>query len=538
MLRRKALAFLAILGVVAAACGGGDDDAERARPAGSPDADAEVRIAAPEDQWPENGAAAKATHFAYVHNVNVYEPLVYLASDYTLKPGLAERWELVNDAKTWRFHLRRGVQFHDGRPFGADDVVWTWGVRQLEGKTLGTVANTLGPESVRKVDDFTVDFTPTVANLRIPEQIVHPEGAIVPKGNHNDSTPPVGTGPFKVVSYTPKQTAVVERFDGYWGEKPKVKRMSIRFLPDPQTRVEALRSGQVDFVIDLPAETVESIENDERFRVVRSKPARNHLLYVNKSQGRLTADKAVRQAVALALDRRAYVDVVFEGNAEPGRWMAPASVLGKSAELVSANPFDPQRARTLLDQAGWVPGPDGVRAKGGQRLTLKLLGTQETPESALLFLQSQLKDVGIDVAILKTPDVSTRTALYKKGTGDFDLDLEPPNQNDGNPAFLPVLRMYSKNPDTAQFAPNAPPVTPSGPRFDAEAEKALAATTRDEVQRSAAEMMKILSNEDFIVVPLAGVYRIYAMTRSVDLGDPHPSFTNQTWFSLTMSNGR
>ncbi len=103
---------------------------------------------------------------------------------------MAERWELVNDAKTWRFHLRRGVQFHDGRPFGADDVVWTWGVRQLEGKTLGTVANTLGPESVRKVDDFTVDFTPTVANLRIPEQIVHPEGAIVPKGNHNDSTPP------------------------------------------------------------------------------------------------------------------------------------------------------------------------------------------------------------------------------------------------------------------------------------------------------------------------------------------------------------
>lgn len=536
-MRRKGLVLALILGFVAAACGGGGNGGGTTveEPTARPDPEAEVRMVVGEDTWPENGPGPKATHFAYPFNVNVYEPLIYLGSDYTLQPGLAERWELVNEGKTWRFHLRRGVTFHDGRPFSADDVVYTWGVRQVEGNTLPTVANTLGPDSVQKVDDFTVDFTPKVTNLRIPEQIVHPEGAILPVGGHNDSTPPVGTGPFKVVSYTPKETAVVERYDDYWGDKPKVKRLNIRFLPDPQSRVEALKSGQVDYVIDLPADATESIESDDRFRVVRSKPGRNHLIYVNKSEGRLTSEKAVREAIAVALDRKTYAEVVFEGNAEPGRWMAPASVLGKSANIVKAVPFDVDRAKKVLDEAGWEEGADGIRTKNGQRLSLKLLGTQETPESGLLFIQSQLKDAGIEVNILKTPDAATRGSLYARGSGDFDLDLEPPNQNDGNPAFLPVLRMAASSPTNAQFAPNAAPVTPSGPAFEDEVQKAATDEDRAEVQKASATMMKILINDEYIVIPMAGIFRIHGMVKNVNLGDPHPSNTNQTWLSLTMS---
>jgi len=528
--RRKAILFALILGMFAAACGGGDETGTGgAGSQGAADPNAEIRIAAAEDQWPDNGAGAKATHFMYVHNVNLYEPLVYLGSDYSLKPGLAERWELQPDGKTWRFFLRRNVQFHDGSPFGADDVVWTWGVRQPEGKTLPTVANTLGPDSVEKIDDFTVDFTPVQSNLRIPEQIVHPEGAIVKRGTHNDTAPYAGTGPWKYVSYTPKQNAVFERNDAYWGEKPKAKRMTIQFLPDPQTRLEALKAGQVDFVIDLPPDAARSLESDDRYRVVRSKFGRTHLIYVNKTEGRLTAEKAVREAVAHAIDRKSYVDVVLDGNGDPGRWMAPPGVLGSAADDVAAVPLDPNRAKKVLEDAGWVPGSDGIRMKGDRRLSLKLLGQQEVPESALLVIQSNLKAVGIDVEIKKTPDAATRNALYSSGKGDFDLDLEPPNQNDGNPAFLPVLRMYSKNANTAQFAP--------GGRFDVEAEKALAAKTTPEVQKASATMMKILSNEEYIVVNLANVYRIYGMARNVNFTDPHPSFTNQTWFSLSKTNG-
>ena len=541
-MRRKFVILGLLMGLLAAACGGSDSNGTAGgqtggQTTGQPDLEAEVRIAANEDTWPGGGTGAKSYHYMYVLNATIYEPLIYLESNYTLRPGLAERWEILPDGKTTRFHLRRGVKFHNGQPFTADDVVWTWGVRQLEGKTLSTVANTLGPDSVKKVDDFTVDFTPVQPNLRIAEQIVHPEGAIVPVGTHNDTMPVNGSGPYKVVSYTPNQNAVIERNEDYWGEKPKVKRIVFQFLPDPQTRLEALRAGQVDFVIDLPPDAAGSLEADDRFQVVRSEPGRNHLLYVNKLEGRVTSEKAVREAINFAIDRQAYVDVVLDGNAEPGRWMAPESVLGSSASIVREVPRDLARSRKVLDDAGWRVGADGIRERGGQKLSVRLLGQQEVPESALLVIQSNLKDIGVDTVILKTPDGATRSALYASGKGDFDLDLEPPNQNDGNPAFLPVLRMYSASATNVQFAPNAAPVTENGPAFDAEVTKALGAKTTAEVQQASANMMRILSNEDHIVIPLAGAFRIYGMTKNVNLEDPHPSFTNQTWNSLVKTSG-
>lgn len=537
-MRRKLIPIVLSLAVLTAACGGDEGTSGKGQAVENPDLTAEIRMAASEDAWPTEGKEEKSTTFAYPLNVNVYEPLIYLSSDYTLRPGLAERWELVNNGKTWRFHLRRGVKFHDGSDFNADDVMWTWDKRQVEmgAHTLSTVSNTLGPDSVQKVDDFTVDFTPVTPNLRIPEQIVHPEGAIVPEGKHFDASPPVGSGPFRVASYTPNQSVVVERYEGYWGDKPKAKRLNIRFLPDPQSRIEALRSGQVDFIDDVQPGAVASLEGSARFRIVKSDPGRNQLIYVNKTGKApydLGADPAIREAVALALDRRTYVDTIFEGNANPGRWMAPKSVLGAAADTVAAVPFDAARARKVLDDAGWRPGPDGIRAKDGRRLTLTIIGWEEIPDEAFQFIQSQLKDVGIELNIKKAPDRPTYRTYYQNT--EFDLDLEVPNQNDGNPAFLPVLRMYSKNSGTNRFAPNAAPQTPNGPEFDARAEKALAATSTPEVQRASAEMMEILINQDHIVVPVAGVFRIYGMTSNVGLGDPHPSQTNQSWASLAKS---
>jgi peptide/nickel transport system substrate-binding protein len=530
-MRRKAVIVALLFGLMATACG---TSANKNTPgsqaaANAPDPNAVVNIAGPEDQWPVQGTGtgAQATTFAYPFNVNVYEPLIYLGSDFTLKPGLAESWELLNGT-TWRFHLRHNVTFHSGKAFNADDVMWTWGDRQMRGKTLATVVNTLGPDSVKRIDDFTVDFTPKTPNNRLPEQIVHPEGSIVEQNKDFDATSPDGgTGPFKVASYTAGQTVVLDRFDGYWGTKAQVQRMNIRFLPDPQTRVEALKSGQVDLVVDLPANATSSFASDKAYRLVKSRPGRNFLIYVNKTEGRVTADQAVRQAVALSINTKDYTQVVFEGNADPGRFMAPEAVLGSSGSIVKAPPFDPKQAATVLDQAGWKAGSDGIRSKDGRRLTLKLLPQADTPAGSGEFIQSQLKAVGIEAQLIATPDTATRNTLYNNGKGDYDLDLEGPNQNDGNPAFLPVLRMYSKNPNTAQFAPGAD--------FDALAEKTFTAPTTAEVQGLSAQMMKILTDDTYLNIPLAGVYRIFGMSSKVNLSDPHPSNTNQTWFSLTKS---
>lgn len=512
------LAAMALPGV--AGCGSEDEGSG----IDDPDPDAEVRIAAAEDTWPGQGEGSESTAFAYPLNVNVYEPLVILGSDYSLEPGLAESWELTS-SDTWRFHLRRGVKFHDGTDFNADDVIWSWGERQVEGQALSTVAATLGPDSVQKVDDYTVDFTPEEPNLRLPEQIVHPSGAIVPEGQHMDSDPPVGTGPFQVVDYQPNQSVAVERFDDYWGDAPGASRLEFRFLPDPQTRMQALQAGEVDFVLDAPPESVSSVEQDDGLRVVSSDPGREHLIYINKTGEPpydLGEDANIRQAVSLAIDREAYVETVFEGNAEPGRWMSPESVLGEHADLVEPVPYDPEEARSILEQDGWRVGSDDIRVKDDRRLVLDLLGWTEVSQVALQLLQAQLGEVGIEVNINRAPDMATYGNLYDNT--EFDLDLEVPNQNDGNPAFLPVLRMYSEYEGTERFAP--------GGEFDTWAERALSAETEDEVQRASAEMMRILINEEYIVVPLAGVFRIYAMTSDTDLRDPHPSQTNQLWVSL------
>lgn len=540
-MRRKFLVIALLVGAIATACGGGgssDKSSETTTAPKPPDLNATIKIGANEDQWTVNGTGAKATHFMYVTNQNVYEPLIYLGSDYTLKPGLATSWTLQPDGKTWRFALRKGVTFHDGTPFTADDVVWTWGQRQFDGRTLSTVTNTLypagqpfNPDAVKKIDDYTVDFTPATPNLRLPEQIVHPEGAIVKKGTHNDTAPYAGTGPFKYVSYVEKQTAVFERNDSYWGDKPKVKRIEIQFIPDPVARLQALKSGQVDFVYDLPPDATKSLDNDPNFKVVKSQAGRNHLLYVNLTPGRVTADKNVREAISYALDRQAYVNVVLEGNGEPGRWMAPKSVLGSAADSVAPIVRDVGRANKILDDNGWVKATDGSRSKDGQPLKVILLGQQEVPESALTVIQANLKDAGIAVDIKKTPDVATRNALYNQGKGDFDLDLEPPNQNDGNPAFLPVLRMSKRSPTNVQFAPTGT----AGDAFETEATKSDQAKTTAEAQTASANMMKILMNQEFIVDGLAGAYRIYGMAKNVTFTDPHPSFTNQTWFSLAVT---
>ena len=518
---RRWLVAAMVFTVVANACAGAAPQA-----AAQPDPNAEIRFASDEDTWPGEGEKEKSKLFAYPLNMNVFEPLIYLGSDYSLKPGLAERWELIQP-NTWRFHIRKGVKFHDGSPLTADDVVWTWGDRQLKGQALSTVTNTLDANSVKKIDEFTVDITPKVPNLRLPEQIVHPNGSIMPKGKHPDEPGTPGTGPFKVVEYRRADSATFERNEAYWGEKPKVKRIVVRFLPDPQARIQALKAGDVDFIKDAPPDAVRSLES-AGLTVVRSKPGRNQMFYLyrnGKAPNDLLTDKSIRQAVSLSIDRKTYAETVFDGNADPGRAMAPASILGKFAELVAAPVYDPAKAKSVLDAAGWKAGASGIREKSGRALKLEMIAWAEVSSTALELLQSQLKAVGIDVVIKKAADQPTYSGFYRGNA--FDLDLEVPNQNDGNPAFLPVLRMYSKATGTERFAP--------GGEFDTWAAKALAAPTTEGVQEASAQMMRILIHEEFTVVPLAGLYRIYAMRKGVSLGDPHPSATNQTWISLTAS---
>ena len=596
------------------------------------DGDADIKVAAAEDLWPigdsGSGPGYHSSYFAYPLNANMYDPLIIIGSDYSLNPGLAVSWERIpvsdtttkptrpypND--TWRFHLRQGVKFHDGSVFDADDVVWTW--RDRAGRNaapLTTVVNTLGytfkghpADSVEKISDFIVDITPRVANLRIPEQIGHPIGGIVPVGKHFDGSTkgttgtngtdpvipgkPIGTGPFKHVSWTPGASAVFERNDQYWGEHAKVRSMSYEFIPLETTRTAKLQAGEVDLVIDFNPLQVNTLPA-QGFRIVTAGYGRNHLMYTQKvikddPGGRrydLGANPVIRRAASLAINRGDYLQTVFGGNALIGRWMAPPTILGTYANNVPAVVQDQDLARSLLAGDGWVCtgaaapacGANEIRSKGVRQLTLKMVGPPEVPPEGYTLLRDNMRAVGIDLETVRAADNTQRQANHNSTLWDFSLLI--PNQNDANPGFLPGLAFacnLSTN-SSFRFAPvdgtNATgpvandttangggsfpfgkqpchaagagtPANTTGPtlgQFDAVHVPALnGATTPAAAQQAAAQMMKILvgqggaaAGETAVVIPVAGVFRIYGMSDDVNLGDPHPSQTSQRWVSLT-----
>lgn len=516
--------LVVVLALAAAACvrGAGPETA------GQAPGRTELRVGFMDDQYVLEGPEARLG--MYPLNVNAVETLDFLTPNYEVKPLLAEKWELV-PPNTWRFTLRSGVGFHDGTPLKAEAVAFMF-ERQSKRRGGGTVK--AGPGSVKVVDDLTVEFTPTVPNVRVPQQIVHPSNGVVAPGS-DPGTKPVGTGAFRFVEYRQKELISVERNPDYWGPKPKLERITFRFYPDANARVLALQSGDVDLIFNVNRPDVKGLR-DKGFRVVTSTVGAYRAIYLN-SRGKpphdILQDVLVRKAVAHSIDRKRYVDGVLDGLATTDPTMVPPSSMGTHASMVKGYAHDPARARALLDQAGWRPGTDGIREKDGRKLKLTIVSgfpSAETHRPGPAFIQSQLKEVGIDSEIVERPDSASYQALIDAGQGD--LYLEEGSQNDADPGFLPTLLFYtggggSSAPYQSLFAPGA--------KFDQVLAPSRSEADIAKVQKSVAEAMHELVDEYVGIVPLAGIYRVYATSADVRGFTPHPSFLNTRWESVSLA---
>jgi peptide/nickel transport system substrate-binding protein len=476
----------------------------------------ELVVGAAGDATPSGAFQARLG--VYPLNTNVAEPLVRLAPDYTVEPLLATRWEL-HGANTWRFHLRQGVRFHDGQPLDARAVH-----ASLVQVARGGLGYSFVPEEgIRIVDDSTVELTPDRPNLRLPEQLVHPNYSIFAAGT-DPAVNPVGTGPFRFVEYLPQQRIVVTRNDAYWGEKPRLDRITFRFFPDAVTRTLALSAGEIDLLMDLPKEQVASIERHPELRVVRAPPGLIMALQLN-SHGQdpysLLSRRDVRLALGLAIDRERLVRNVWNNEGLAVQNMTVPEVLGRYARLVRGLPYDPARSATLLDREGWRVGADGIRERGGRRLRLVLLANPEVETETPEFIQAELRKVGVEVDWVKLPDIGSYAARLNRG--EFDLNLGLSNQNDANPLFLPALIYYSKS--TRPFAR----WHYVGLGFDRLVEQGMRTTDPAEAQRLAAEAIHLAVDEAQSLLPIAALFRLYALRAGVEGFDPHPSSTNQSW---------
>jgi peptide/nickel transport system substrate-binding protein len=454
---------------------------------------------------------------------------VTLSPTYEVLPGLATKWEL-RPPNTYRFTLRQGVKFHDGTPFTAKDVVWS--IQRIAKQGGGTVG--VGPNSAVVVDDFTVDITPKSQNLRALQQLVHPTWSIAKADS--DAAKPMGTGPFKLTEYVKDQRIVVSANDDYWGGKPTLRKITFRFIPDANTRVLALQAGEVQ-ISDIPKESAKTITGD--FSVSRSKVGAYEAIYINvrgKQGYDLGKDLAIRQAIAYGIDKKVVVDSVWQGNAEVNQTMIPPGILGSEASRIIGTNRDVAKAKKLLDDAGWKAGTDGIREKNGRKLSLTMVvgfPNADTHKPMPEFAQAQFKEIGIDVKIVTTPDTTSYEARLAKGEGD--LWVEAGSQNDANPCFLPDLLFSSPDPAGDEESNMYGNSFSLGATFDANIKRCREATTTADVQKAAADSMKLLVDDQFVVVPLAGTYRINGISNKVLDFTVHPAGVHQRWNSVKLA---
>ncbi|MBA3440177.1 MAG: ABC transporter substrate-binding protein [Pyrinomonadaceae bacterium] len=457
----------------------------------------------------------------YPLNVNVAEPLVRLSPDYKVEPSLATSWE-YRGQNTWRFFLRRGVRFHNGQEFTARAVEWS-----IEQYAKGNVGYSfLTEESVKIVDDYTVDITPSKPNIPLPQQLVHPNYSIF-ASDTDPAVKPIGTGAFQMIEYRPNERIVVMRHESYWGEKARLPRITFRFIPDATTRVLALQAGEVDLIVDLPREQAAQIAAQPNLTVARSPVGLIMSLQLNihgAEPHTLLTERLLRQALGYAIDRQTLIQKVWEGEGSEAQNMTAPAILGVYAAQVKGFAFNQNKAAELLEASGWSVGADGIREKNERKLQLIFLANPDIDAGTVEFIQAQLKQVGIDAKWNKLPDVGSYAA--RQNDGEFDINLSISNQNDANPLFLPALIYYSKSsrPFTRWYY--------VGEKFDRLIEIGLQSSNPDDVQRIAAESIHVAIDEEAALIPIAGLFRLYAHKRTVEGFVPHPSSTNQSWSQI------
>jgi peptide/nickel transport system substrate-binding protein len=337
---------------------------------------------------------------------NMLEPLLTMDDKMQIRPALATSYEVLSPTKV-RFKLRPGVKFHDGTPFNAAAVKFTFD-RALRGTPPARWASLAGSLSgAEVVDDLTVDVTtrepygPILRTLAMYcTGIVSPTA--VQKMGENFSRAPVGTGPFRFVEWKTNTHVILERNPNYWGDKALLDRVIFKVVPEEGARMIALQTGDADMVLIPAPAQLPTLKRDPKFTVHEVVGGRVVFAGMNASTPPLD-DVRVRTALLHAVDRKAILENILEGSAIPARGVLAPSVFGfKDMQLDQLYPFDRAKAKALLAQAGWTPGPDGVLTKGGQRLSLSWLAARgRYPKDGEITeaIQAMFKEVGVEAKV-------------------------------------------------------------------------------------------------------------------------------------------
>ncbi|WP_259779473.1 ABC transporter substrate-binding protein [Aestuariispira ectoiniformans] len=426
--------------------------------------------------------------------MNIYDGLVRY-KDGTLQPvpALAKSWTISDDGLVYTFKLRDGVKFHDGSPFNAEAVKFTFD-RMLDEKhpyhNTGPFPLSFYFSAVDKVvakDDLTVEFTlkepyaPFMSNLAQPTGLIVSPEAVKQYGK-DFGRHPSGTGAFKFAEWESNAKVVAVRNDDYWGGAPKLEAVVFRPITDANTRVAEMLSGGIDMMVEVPPDNVATFASDAGYKVQEQAGPHVWFLILNAKEGPM-ADKRVRQAVNYAIDKKALVSNVLQGTAEVAAGPTPPAFSWAYNDSLQPYPYDPEKAKMLIKEAG----QDGADltfyvTEGGSGML------DPIPMGAAI--QADLAKVGLNV---KIETYEWNTFLGKVNPGlEGKADMAEMAWMTTDPDTLPYLALRSAAwPGKGGFNSGYY----SNPKVDELLEKARSSTDQKERARLYKEMQEIVRDD-------------------------------------------
>ncbi|MCQ4085445.1 ABC transporter substrate-binding protein [Saccharibacillus sp. JS10] len=367
---------------------------------------------------------------------NIFDTLVKRDENEKLIPGLATSWKQVDDL-TWEFKLREGVSFTNGEPFNAEAVKYSLD-RVIDPASNAPTASYVSTiDKVEAIDDYTVHvitkkpdpLIPTRFN-RYPTEVVPPKYA-EEVGQEEFAQKPIGTGPYKFVSWDKGSNVVLEANADYWNGAPEVKKVTFRSIPEASTRVSALLNGEVDIVTGVSPEDRSKIESSSNARLSTVERAGNTVYVGFKTDVKPFNDPKVRQALNYAIDVDTIVDKVLQGAAVRTNSLIGPKDFGYAGEPEGYN-YDPEKAKQLLAEAGY---PDGFS------ITLDTVSWYIKNTDVAQVIAEQLKAVGVTVKVNNVESSVYRTLVPAGKQSDmYVLGWSSTNTLDADAAIYAILR--------------------------------------------------------------------------------------------------
>ena len=341
---------------------------------------------------------------------------------------LAESWDISEDGCTYTFHIRPNVLFSDGEKCDANAILANFNaiLENRERHTWLEMMNLLVGVSAPDENTFVIEMSEPYYPMLTELGCIRPFAMISPSCMINGSTKDgvnghIGTGPYVLTDFVTDEYAVFERNENYWGEAPAIRKITVKVIPDNQTRIMALESGEIDLIFGknmIDADAISQYLDSDRFTVGLSDPTSTRHIVMNTTH-EILGDPAVRKALQHATDRQTISDGIFYGLEQPADTLYATTVPYCNVGLKPYE-YSTETAAQILDEAGWVLGSDKMRAKDGKQLALDLLYNSDsvTEKTIAEYLQSEYLKLGISMTIHGEEEQSYRDNMK---AGNFDM---------------------------------------------------------------------------------------------------------------------